>query len=332
MNKDYTISFMRVFAMILIVLFHSYCYNYSIWPFFSTSRLESAHDILLLSNLGISIFVFIAGYLYGIGYYETDKYIDKYNILQNKFKRLIIPYIVWGSITVMIFPKAYPIYLLLQGVSHLWFLLMLFFLFIIVIAGRFLFDRLKLWHWIVFLTLFIVFIPKIYSFLGYGHGFFAIKDVFYYLPLFLLGMIIPKLRIEEKVSHIFVFEILLGSGILFSHYSSNNYLIALNRFLIYGFVINSLFFFHLLERKYKVMQVVAQSKVVRSLDSNSMAIYILHHTFIWIALYYEPSVRIFMDNHIISGPIFLFLVVFVTSWGVASLFSLNRKLKTILFG
>lgn len=44
-------------------------------------------------------------------------------------------------------------------------------------------------------------------------------------------------------------------------------------------------------------------------DRNSMGVYILHHTFIWLAIYYILPVREFMINNPIYAPWCLFLIV-----------------------
>lgn len=45
------------------------------------------------------------------------------------------------------------------------------------------------------------------------------------------------------------------------------------------------------------------------LDHNSMRIYILHHTLIWLAIYYITPIREFMVNNPVSGPWWLFSIV-----------------------
>lgn len=42
------------------------------------------------------LFIFISGFIYSYNKLERDKYSDKNLFIENKFKRLIIPYILVG--------------------------------------------------------------------------------------------------------------------------------------------------------------------------------------------------------------------------------------------
>ena len=45
------------------------------------------------------------------------------------------------------------------------------------------------------------------------------------------------------------------------------------------------------------------------LDRNSMGVYILHHTFIWIAIYYSSSISNLIMFNPICAPWILFIIV-----------------------
>lgn len=89
------------------------------------------------------LFIFVSGAVYSFNFNRCGKYRDTYLFLKGKFKRLMIPYFVWGicyvapvmvafNITEMSMPKYIIKCILLGGDSrHLWYLWTLFFLFVI---------------------------------------------------------------------------------------------------------------------------------------------------------------------------------------------------------
>lgn len=70
MGKNYVIVYFRVVAMLMILLFHCFCYNLGIWS--NLPSLQYPHSYLMspviLSTIGLSVFVIISGYLYGFGF------------------------------------------------------------------------------------------------------------------------------------------------------------------------------------------------------------------------------------------------------------------------
>ena len=69
MKKNSVVVYFRVIAMLMIVIFHCYCYNFGVWPFLIDSPPPYGYSFspLIFSTLGLSIFVVISGYLYGLG-------------------------------------------------------------------------------------------------------------------------------------------------------------------------------------------------------------------------------------------------------------------------
>jgi len=76
MEKNYVVVYFRVIAMLMIVIFHCYCYNFGVWPFLISSPppYDYSFSPLIFSTLGLSIFVIISGYLYGFGFFHLLKY------------------------------------------------------------------------------------------------------------------------------------------------------------------------------------------------------------------------------------------------------------------
>ena len=126
-NLNY-ISLMRVLSMLQIVLFHSLCFYIGEWWFLCTDVVPLWRIIAFpIEQIGLTSFVFISGFLYGYMYIEKGKYRDVLPFLHKKILRLLIPYFFWGIMMIITMPKVPITWInLLTGISHLWFLLMLF--------------------------------------------------------------------------------------------------------------------------------------------------------------------------------------------------------------
>lgn len=134
-RHDYAVSFIRVIAMILIVFYHCLAYNNGAWTA-SFGNTPTYGPVMRAINgnivtIALDAFVLIAGLLY-YRIAATGKYDDTKRFLRGKTKRLLSPYLIWGLLLCVIFPNVEHIEKLADGISHLWFLLMLFDIFAIV--------------------------------------------------------------------------------------------------------------------------------------------------------------------------------------------------------
>lgn len=145
MEKKYVIVYFRVIAMLMIVLFHCFCYNLGIWSNLPSVPYPHSYLIppIILSTIGLSVFVIISGYLYGLGFFYFSKYHDSYSLLRKKFFRLIIPYAFWALVTYILFYNSFYWKQIFAGISHLWFLLMLYNCFFFATITKQIWGRLK---------------------------------------------------------------------------------------------------------------------------------------------------------------------------------------------
>lgn len=67
------------------------------------------------------------------------------------------------------------------------------------------------------------------------------------------------------------------------------------------------------------------------LDRNSMGVYILHHIFIWIVIYYFPVVRGFVIANPVVAPWILFVIVLPISLFCANIIG-KLKYSQYIFG
>lgn len=230
MNRDFSISAIRVLAMLMIVFYHCLCYNLGVWPWFENegcvySPLEAAF-IRNIVCVGLDAFVFIAGMLYlRIGI--TGKYDNIGRFLTNKTARLLVPYLFWGILQCFIFFGFEKPTNLLYGSEHLWFLLMLFEVFAIAALTKGIWERMGFKaSIIVFFFLLIIdwgankvnVLPKD----EYGRSLFCLQSTLKYLPIFFMGMLCERFKIYKKIN-VRVSLVPLLVIILFAFGASFNY-------------------------------------------------------------------------------------------------------------
>ncbi|WP_257880712.1 acyltransferase family protein [Prevotella melaninogenica] len=98
-----------------------------------------------------------------------------------------------------------------------------------------------------------------------------------------------------------------------------------------------LFFLGIFLGKYMFFQKISEHlkqdppRWVLFMDRNSMGVYILHHTLIWLAIYYITPIREFMINNPVSGPWWLFLFVLPLSL-LCSEYINKSKYSKYIFG
>lgn len=125
-----SVSYIRVIAMLLVVLIHCYDLYGSAW---NTCNLVPFYDCFssMFNYIHLPLFFMISGYLYqkGIKKYQGDGY----NVfVYKKLKRLMLPYMFWGIVIVLV--SSHVWLELLSGIGHLWFLMTLFVIFLLVHA------------------------------------------------------------------------------------------------------------------------------------------------------------------------------------------------------
>ena len=98
MKRFENISILRAFAMMAVVLYHSFCY-YSIWNVYGREPLHMYGSITsIIGAFHMPIFIFISGFLFGNSSL-LNKAHQKINIdlLKSKLLRLYVPAILWGG-------------------------------------------------------------------------------------------------------------------------------------------------------------------------------------------------------------------------------------------
>lgn len=130
------ICLIRVLLIFLLIIYHSFAPFCKSWAPVGTGReITSYYWIGLLAySFMLEMFVFISGYIFG--YQQLKKGGDYLHIVRSKFKRIIIPSLLFSFLYILLFryePRTTWQWIIetSYGVGHLWFLPMLFWCFIL---------------------------------------------------------------------------------------------------------------------------------------------------------------------------------------------------------
>lgn len=241
----------------------------------------------------------------GGGYNNFVKFVQK------KFLRVIVPYILVGFL--IVFVQKQPVYSLLYGISHLWFLMTIFECYI---AGRLIDGILK--GGTKYKLLFLLFCFVLITFQGrYSINIWelTIKQFCQYFPFYAIGMILGSLNFnkqklvrEEVVVTICSLLIMIVIAVFFK-------IDGLLRIFGFIFVVSIFALF----RNFPNINI---SAITISLDKCSMGIYIVHH----ILIQEMNSINVFynlMAVNNISYPIIQFIVITAVSWLIVYILKKN---------
>lgn len=325
-----SISLMRVMAMTMIVLFHSFLFYTGTWWVFGGIVVPVWVKVAkFLDSIDLSMFVFISGFLYGYLYLYKGKYRDIRTFLSNKVRRLLIPYLFWGFFVVVLPPSPFDWKILFVGSAHLWFLLMLFWLFCFSILWvKFLNKIDDRTCYLLFFLLYFVWLIH-YKFSSH-HSFLCFESALSYSLIFFVGMVCAKKKIWQRplkpsivislvsIMVIFVYIFFVST---FEDVIDNLIL----RLLSYSFIVN----LFVVLTKLHLSSVL--SVFVNSIDKMSMGIYIFNQ-FVVNALLLVPDINYWLVHNYIIGPLVIFVISFFIPLCVSYLFNKNRNLSWTIGG
>ena len=316
-QHDNSISIIRVTAMMMIVLYHCLCYNAGIWTGFDnviTYRPIAVATIRNIAYVGLDAFVFISGLLY-YRISTTGKYKNEKAFLRNKTERLLIPYIAWGILLCLIFWNYENPIRILYGISHLWFLLMLFEIFAIVSLTKAYWNKLNLEMSLCILVTLLVTdgLTAKLAILPHdddGRVLLAMQSTIDYLPIFYLGIITEKFDICNKVKikrNIALIIVLLLFSIGIVPFLIHMHITRLYQWLP-TYLLLVIVYSTLKKGNRAYVGGGKRQTVILLIDNFSLAIYIIHHILIFIYFDYVPGGQSFMSEHFIIAPILMFIV------------------------
>lgn len=327
-NRLTYISFLRVVAMTMVVLFHCLAYySDSIWQYPDPDVAGYGIFARFLNVIDMPMFVFISGFLYAYLREAKGKYKDNMAFLTNKARRLMVPYLFWGVVLLLLFPDKH-VSDMLSGISHLWFLLMLFGLFLLIHFTYLFWHNLSFGKGLIFLCFLFLLYPLGLK-LHFATDYFCIDRILMYLPYFVLGC-----GCNSFFSRIEKLRYVLAGGLilLVVVFSLTTYVLPLIPSLVvypiqYLFV--GMFLVCCFGYFSQLPSAVLQFRGLDSLDRCSMGIYILHHILIAFPLQW-PAVRAVMNDYWWLCPWLMFLVVYALSWMLTA--ALLRTRLSVVIG
>jgi peptidoglycan/LPS O-acetylase OafA/YrhL len=230
-KKDYSVETLRGIAIILLVTHHVIGR--------SSSGLALPPDSFLryidesLEFLRLPLFTVISGYIYAISPLKQG---TQYIFMQRKVRRLLYPLITVGGLTYIFQaftpgtnnpPDISKIYIILTAsYIHFWYLraLLLLFLVVVLLELNHFIRKIQYWIILVFICLLISGILHETYIGSYFNDFIPIKQCFYLLPFFLLGLGIKRFDIITNQWLIYLSFVGLLTGLIIQQMHFSGYI------------------------------------------------------------------------------------------------------------
>lgn len=326
------ISVMRVLAMTMIVGFHSLCFYNGRWVKVDAIFIPFWYKVsCFLDVIDLNMFVFISGYLYGYLYIYRNKYRHPSEVILLKAKRLLIPYLFWGTPMALIWPwNTWT--KLFYGVGHLWFLLMLFGVFTFTVILQLLnAQRVKFTGRLgIFLIVAAYISGLLFSKYFYGGNFLCINKILYYFPAFMIGYVCAKVRIGWLLPNwsyiVSPFAIL---GLIFFIWYPIPLPYTLN--LLIRTVLAYVICIEMLIILTKSTLSDRSRQVIQTIERLSMGLYIFNQIAMDL-VFTTPVLHRWFETHWMIGPFVLFPIGFFPPLLLSYIFNKYKCLKWTIGG
>jgi peptidoglycan/LPS O-acetylase OafA/YrhL len=133
----YDIAVLRVLCIVVVVFFHAYGMMYANHFPVEIATMYQKYDVINsggLINVAMPMFTFISGFLFGSQLINCNQ--SLWNVFKRKFKRLMVPFFVFAIFFMFTLNAASWVPLYRWSFSHLWYLPMLFWCFIVIYLIR----------------------------------------------------------------------------------------------------------------------------------------------------------------------------------------------------
>lgn len=294
-NELENCNFVKSILMILVVFYHSALFWGGNWfkgtPVFDSAVLGTIAE--WLNTFHIFGFALVSGYIFYFLKIEKAKYQEFVPFIENKAKRLLVPYVfvclVWAiPFRVIFFKDDMDIinkFVLGTGPNQLWFLLMLFWVFVAFWCFAGFFDKHTILGSIVVCACYGISIvaPMIFP------NILQIWQGFRYLAFFWIGFKFrqyPEIFLKKIPASIWLLtHIGLFTVMKFVSQYDSTIMKLLNLALTFGVcVVGSIMSFILLQ---KIAEKVTNkgSRLLKLLNENSMSVYLFHQQLIYVFIY-----------------------------------------------
>ncbi len=209
------VSILRPVLIVLLVFYHAFAIYSGAWkPIsgFPEVKFYWWLDKLSYASM-LETFVFMSGYVFG---YQVrtkgDVKLEAKNLFLSKFKRLIIPSMIFSLLYILFFQGTTQSFIsisydIVNGVAHMWFLPMLFWCFV----GVWVIEKMKLTPKLVLALLILCSIFWIVPLP------FQMGETMYYLLFFYTGYLIQRVNVNMKLCYTprFILIIFISFIVLF---------------------------------------------------------------------------------------------------------------------
>lgn len=336
MSRLNEVDVIRPISITLVILTHCFAIYTGAWKNPNPNLVPIVNEYKILNQILISFrmpaVILVAGYIYAY-FYEKKNNEKIRDVIKSKFKRLIIPSLIFSCLYMLCFPENLTIknnlLKITSGIAHFWFLPMLFWNFII---GYYL-VRLKINYLLILLTLFIIGIAS-----SVMPNYFGLSIGLKFSPFFYIGIILMKKRNK-------VFEILNNRLILFlifiiyilvlffkiefeDQISFNKQTIFLyNNVLDYLLKSLGVFCFYLLVMFLIKEKIITKFKIFSDLSKKMFGMYVFHQ---FIIKFFIDYILIYQYLNYKTLPWILFLITTILSWILTTLFLKTKTGKYLL--
>lgn len=333
------VNYLRAFAILSIVVWHCLVCPLAVWDLIeptTSTKMVYALSRFIIPNANMPLFTFISGYLFAYLYQNnTEKYGYFKPFLKAKVERLVIPFLILGTLVNITVPER-DLSMIINGEgSHLWFCMMLFWCFM------FRWAVLKVNKKFVSASVLLLSIVAIIYSKGsnwnlpeFPYSLFGVRHAVFFYFYFILGDWIysnkEKINLwmnnKDKKSWIILFIIstiyiawVLGSMLKIKYISS-----ALT-------ISCSLFFIVLLYlwvSKLISCHILKPNKFIDTLCVYSFGIYVFHEWLSW-GLYHQPFFFNLFEQYTIAYAFVFTIVDFAVSF-ILTHYALKTKVGKYL--
>lgn len=314
--QNHKVQNLRALAIALVVLGHSIIIYSSHWNLYSCENECYLLDQLknLINLIQMPVFFCISGYLF---YGSCLHYKSIKDLLSDKTKRLILPYLIFAFLWVLPIRLlvAYPGYRncsilkiifvkLLAGFDngHLWYLQTLFLIFII---SYFIFNSNKS------ISIIILFVSFVIAYFSHLFKYSVIINIFLWLPWFLLGESLNNFSIPKIFSYNW-FRIFCVSGTFF-------YVFVILKYSLFNdFIYSTVGSLLLLLTSYLIIPNQSY-EILNKISKNSFGIYLIHSPLVYISFRFLPNVSpiiMILLNFCVWGGLSYFMTFLIKSLGL----------------
>lgn len=324
-NKLSEITLLRVLATFSIVVWHTYC-SYICWNVAESpaNTFYQCFFTRIFPDANMPLFTFIAGYLFCFLLKEKGKYKSFKLFFLNKVHRLLIPFLVLGTI-INLCEYGKNIVDILYGLpNHLWYCLMLFYVFVACWLVEKKNSRINI-------------LLMIFSFAIVAYGFsylyrfpLGLFQPVYFFGYFYVGFLFRE-KFETKILNSKLVICLVLCSYIISCVLYNQHMIlplALSQIILL-FVVSKCFCnLHFYQNNEKMQA------IINIFGKYSFGIYVFHQWIIW-NLTREPHllsyVKPILELHYVSAPIVISISIFLLCFFITHVVCKTKIGRYLLF-